>query len=586
MRAFRRFRPVLEIASGYRLALVLGFLCVLPTQAANMAKPQLFKDVVDALGAAGPPDLSAVKTAVLVLLLLFVVRCATQYWMRWLLIGFSRRLDHDLRERIYARLVRLHFGWFDTARTGDILSRVTSDVEAVRMAAGPGLMYLANTLVAAPVALWFMFQMSPGLAALILVPMVFVAAATAVLSPRMHDAALAMQEGQADLANRAQESFAGVRVVKSHAREEGEIEAFRQEGERYAGTVMRHVRTRALMIPVFWIIEGGGILLILWLGSRQVVAGELTMGELAAFLGYTILLSWPIIALGWVIALFQRGAAAMDRINEVLDARSEVADPPGAEPLPDPRGEVEVRDLTFAFGANPPVLHGVSFRVPAGKCLGILGPTGSGKSTLLSLLPRLYRVPDGAVFLDGRDVNRVRLEDLRRAVAVVPQETFLFSTTIRDNVAWGYDSGAPEGVVEASAAASRFAPDAEAMPAKYETLLGERGVNLSGGQKQRVAIARALALDARVLVLDDCLSSVDAHTEEEILRNLREAIRGRTTLMVSHRVAAVAHADEILFLEGGRVVERGTHASLLALGGRYAELARLQALQAEVEGAR
>jgi ATP-binding cassette subfamily B protein len=506
--------------------------------------------------------------------------------MRWLVIGTSRRIDHDLRARIYARLVRLHFGWFDTARTGDILSRVTADVEAVRMAAGPGLMYLANTLVAAPVALWFMFQMSPSLAALILVPMVFVAAATAVISPRLHDASLAMQEGQAELANRAQESFAGVRVVKSAAREEGEIEAFRAEGLRYGDTVMRHVRTRALMIPVFWIIEGGGILLILWLGSRQVVAGELTLGEFAAFLGYTILLSWPIIALGWVIALFQRGAAAMDRINELLDARSEVEDPPGAVPHPSPRGEVEVRGLTFAFGANPPVLRDVSLRVPAGKCLGIIGPTGSGKSTLLSLLPRLYRVPDGTVFLDGVDVNRMRVRDLRRAVAVVPQETFLFSTTVRDNVAWGFEDGAPPGVVEEAAGASRFAPDAQALPSRYETLLGERGVNLSGGQKQRVAIARALALDARVLLLDDCLSSVDAHTEEEILRNLRDAIRGRTTLMVSHRVAAISHADEILFLDGGRVAERGTHAELLALGGRYAELARLQALQAEVEGAR
>ena len=452
------------------------------------------------------------------------------------------------------------------------------------MAAGPGLMYLANTLVAAPVALWFMFGMSPGLTGLILIPMAFVAAATAWLSPRLHDASLRMQEGQADLANRAQESFAGVRVVKSAAREEGEIGAFRREGDRYSDTVMRHVRVRSLLIPVFWIIEAGGILLILWVGSGRVVAGELTLGEFAAFLGYTILLSWPVIALGWVIALFQRGSAALDRINEVLDARPDVEDLPGAVPLPAPRGEVEVRGLTFAFGANPPVLHDVSFRVPEGRCLGILGPTGSGKSTLLSLLPRLYRVPGGTVFLDGHDVNRVRLEDLRKAVAVVPQETFLFSTTIRDNVAWGFGEGAPEGVVEGATEASRFAPEVAALPAGYETLLGERGVNLSGGQKQRVAIARALALDARVLVLDDCLSSVDAHTEEEILRNLREAIRGRTTLMVSHRVAAISHADEILFLEGGRVAERGTHAELLALGGRYAALARLQALAAEMEG--
>jgi ATP-binding cassette subfamily B multidrug efflux pump len=582
----RRFRPVLEILSRYRPALAVGFACVLLTQAANMWKPQLFKQVVDALGKEMLADFAPVKEAVLLLVAFTVARCVSQYFMRWLIIGVSRKLDHDLRARIYARLVGLHFGWFDTARTGDVLSRVTSDVEAVRMAAGPGVMYLANTLVAVPVALWFMFHMSPGLTGLILVPMVFVAAATAVISPRLLEASLRMQEGQAELANRAQESFAGVRVVKSAAREEGEIEAFRREGERYADTVMRHVRVRALMMPVFWLIEACGILLILWIGSRQVVAGKLTLGELAAFLGYTVLLSWPVIALGWVIGLFQRGAAAMDRINEVLDARSEVEDPPGATGLPCPRGDVEVRGLTFGFGANPPVIHDVSFRLPAGKCLGIIGPTGAGKSTLLSLLPRVYRVPEGTVFLDGEDVNRIRLRDLRRAVAVVPQETFLFSASIRENVAWGFEDGAPEGVVEAAAEASRFAPEVADLPAGYETLLGERGVNLSGGQKQRVAIARALALDAKVLILDDCLSSVDAHTEEEILRNLREAIRGRTTLMVSHRVAAISHADEILFLEGGRVVERGTHAQLLSLGGRYAELARFQALQAEVEESR
>ncbi len=581
-----RFRPVIEILARYRPALAVGFACVLLTQAANMAKPQLFKQVVDALGAGRESNLGPVKNAVLLLLALFLVRCVTQYFMRWLIVGASRKMDHDLRERIFASLVQLHFGWFDTARTGDVLSRVTADVEAVRMAAGPGLMYLVNTLVAAPVALWFMFHMSPDLTGLILVPMVIVAAATAWLSPLLHEASLRMQEGQADLANRAQESFAGVRVVKAAAREDGEIGEFRREGERYSRTVMRYVKVRALMIPVFWIIEGGGILLILWVGSWKVVSGELTIGEFAAFLGYTILLSWPVIALGWVIALFQRGAAAMDRINEVLDARSAVEDAPGAVPLPAPRGEVEVRGLTFAFGGNAPVLRDVSFRVPAGRCLGILGPTGSGKSTLLSLLPRLYRVPGGTVFLDGIDVNLLRLQDLRRAVAVVPQETFLFSTTIRDNVGWGFDGGAPEGAVERATEASRFAPEVAGLPEGYETLLGERGVNLSGGQKQRVAIARALALDARVLVLDDCLSSVDAHTEEEILRNLREAIRGRTTLMVSHRVSAISQADEILFLDGGRVAERGTHAELLALGGRYADLARLQSLQAEVEGAR
>jgi ATP-binding cassette subfamily B protein len=446
-------------------------------------------------------------------------------------------------------------------------------------------MYLVNTLVAVPVALVFMCGYSPRLTLFVLVPMALTAVATKVLSPAVHRASMRMQEGQADLASRAQESFAGARVVKSYGREEAETEAFRAQGLLYSAKVMDHVRSRMPMIASFFLLEGAGMLVILHVGGGMVGRGEMTLGQFAAFNFFNLLLLWPMIALGWVVTLFQRGAAAMDRINEVLDARSEVEDPPDAVALPQPRGEVEFRGLTFAFGANPPILHDVSLVVPAGRCLAVIGPTGSGKSTLLSLVPRLYRAPAGTVLLDGIPVERIRLADLRRAVGVVPQETFLFSTSIRENVAWGFEEGAPEGVVERSAEASRIADEVLRFPAGYDTLLGERGVNLSGGQKQRTAIARALALDPRVLLLDDCLSAVDAHTEEEILRNLREAIRGRTTVMVSHRVAAVRHADEILFLEGGRVAERGTHEALLALGGRYAALARLQRLRGEIESA-
>jgi len=582
----RRFRPVFEILARHRAALALGFLCVLVTQAAHVAIPRVVQGAVDALGAEPGPDLDAVAAAALIVVGLALVRGGTQFAMRWLIVGVSRRMELALRQRVFEHLERLHFGWFDAARTGDVLSRATQDVEAVRMPLGPGLMYLANTSVAVPVSLVVMWGYSPRLTLLVLAPMLLTAVATKFLAPWVHRTSLRVQEGQADLASRAQESFAGVRVVKSHGREAAEVDDFRAQGEEYSRRVLAHVKARALMEPSFWLLEGAGMLLILWVGGGMVVAGEMTVGEFVAFNLYNLLLLWPMIALGWVVALMQRGAAAMDRINEVLDARPEVEDAPDAVPLPDPRGEVEFRDLTFSFGANPPVLREVSFRVPAGGCLAIIGPTGSGKSTLLSLLPRLYRLPDGKVFLDGHDVNRLRLADLRRALGVVPQETFLFSATVRENLAWGHDGGAPEGAVERAAEVARLAPDLERFPDGMETLLGERGVNLSGGQKQRAAIARALALDPRVLLLDDCLSAVDAHTEEEILRNLRDAIRGRTTLLVSHRVAAVRHADEILFLEGGRVVERGAHDALLARGGRYAALARLQRLEGEIEAVR
>jgi ATP-binding cassette subfamily B protein len=579
----RRFRPVLEILARYRRPLAVGFACCLVTQAANMAVPQIIRRALDALQSAAGPDLDAVKACALLVLGAALVRAVSQYWMRWLIVGTSRRLDFDLRQRLFEKLERLHFGWHDASRTGDVLSRVTADVEAVRMAAGPGLMYLTNTAIAAPVALWFMFHMSPALTGLVMTPLVLVAVATKFLAPALLRASTRLQEGQADLANRAQESFAGVRVLKSYAREEDEVSTFRGACRRYSAAVMAHVRIRSVLNGTFFLLEGGGLLLILWYGGGLVAEGRMTAGAFLAFVAYNFMLAWPMIAIGWVLSLFQRGSAAMDRINEVLDAPPDIEDAPGAVDLPAPRGEVEVRDLDFSYGKGPPVLQGISFRVAPGGSLGVIGPTGSGKSTLLSLLPRLFRVPEGKVFLDGTDVNRLMVRALRRAIASVPQETFLFSTSIRENIAYGHDGPPPEGTVERAGETSRFASDVERFPQRYDTLLGERGVNLSGGQKQRVAIARALALDAPVLLLDDCLSSVDASTEEEILRNLREATRGRTTLLVSHRVAAVSHCDEILFLEGGRVAERGTHASLLAAGGRYAALARLQRLEGELE---
>jgi ATP-binding cassette subfamily B protein len=580
----RRFLLLLPFLRPWRTWLAIGFASVIATQVAQVSVPLWTRDAFDALGAT-PPDVEMATKWALVFVLVTAIRGVFQYVMRLLLVSVSREMERGLRDRLYERLLRRSSAWFSRHHTGDILSRFTSDVEAVRMSAGPGLMYVANTVVVAPVAIWFMWGMSPTLTWLNLAPLVGVAVGTLFLSPRMHAVQTAVQEAQAAMSTRAQESFAGVRVVKSFAREEHEVAAFRAAAERSRAANLRSANVQSLFYPLIGLMKGLALVLTIYVGFGMVSRRELTLGQFIAFTQYGSMLMWPMISLGWVITIWQRGAVAMGRLAAMLEEPPDVADPAAPHALGKVKGDVEFRDLTFTHPtAKTPALQGVSFKVPAGRTVAIVGPTGSGKSTLLSLVPRLADPPPRTVFLDGVPVEQLALAELRRATGYVPQDTFLFSDTIRENVGFGLATP-DEARVTKAADEARILPEIRQFATGFDTLLGERGVNLSGGQRQRTAIARALAVDPPLLLLDDCLSAVDARTESEILANLREVLKGRTTLLVTHRVAAAKLADEIVVLDEGRVVEKGTHDELSKQGGVYARIAQRQSLEEALEAA-
>jgi ATP-binding cassette subfamily B protein len=480
------------------------------------------------------------------------------------------------------------------------MSRATNDLNAVRMMAGPAVMYSASTIIIFAVALVLMLGLDARLTLIALVPLPFVSIAVRVFGSAIHRRFEAIQAQLSTLSAVVQEALAGVRVVRAYRQEAAELERFAAANTEYVRRNLGLIRLQGMFYPSLGLFLGLGSLLVLWLGSRDVMRGRLTVGEFVAFNAYLGMLTWPMIAFGWVTNMLQRGAASWRRMLEVMETDPLVADEPrpaGTAPAGPFRGAIDIRGLTFGYGDRP-VLHDVSLSVAAGETLAIVGPTGSGKSTLISLLPRLYEPPRGTVFLDGLDVRDIPLPVLRGAIGFVAQEPFLFSETLGANIAFGLSgadadgpagTGSP-GVAEAvapgvaeAAEVARLDKDVQGFPQGFGTLVGERGITLSGGQKQRAALARALATDPRLLVLDDALSAVDTYTEEEILSRLRGVMRQRTSVIVSHRVSTVRDADQIIVLDSGRIVERGRHDELVALGGAYAELYRKQLLEEEIE---
>lgn len=561
---------------------MLGALWLAGTNAFALAIPWLLKLAIEGLQRPATAPHAPPYYALLIItaaLLQGIIRI----FSRTTLLHAGRRIEFALREELYARLVTLDLPWFQRERTGDILSRFSNDLTNIRMLMGFGVLNVFNTLILYTAAIVLMLRISPILTLCALLPFPVTILAVKRLSAAMYRRSIRAQEELARLTSRAEENVSAAVVIRAYCREEGELESFRRVSSDYLESNMQMARLRGVMIPIMAATGALGTLIILFVGGNRVISGELTLGDFVAFNGYLAMLVWPTLMLGWILNLLQRGAASMARLNGVLDARPVVTETAEPEEIRDVRGEIEFRNLSFSYAADSGIiLKNISLHIGKGTKIGIVGAIGSGKSTLAKLIPRLYPVPDGTVFIDGVDINRLPLAKLRDAIGFVPQESFLFSRTVGENIAFGWEGANREKIEEASNIANLI-HDVERFPEGFDTLVGERGVTLSGGQRHRTAIARALLKDPRILILDDPLSAVDARTEEAILQGLESYYGSRTVIIVSHRLSAVRGCDNIIVLDRGHIVEQGSHTELMALAGRYASMWREQQLRAEIE---
>ncbi|HXU29032.1 MAG TPA: ABC transporter ATP-binding protein [Thermoanaerobaculia bacterium] len=564
----------------YRNKLWQGLATIIASVVIGLLNPLLIGHGIDAVRAgAGMGTLAVFAVAMIGVT---IVAGLFNYLQRMILVAMSRDVEFDLRNRYFERLELLPQSFFQSHPTGDLMARATNDLQAVRMLCGPAIMYSTNTVLLAVGAIALMARIHLGLTGVALAIMPLVAIATQMFGDRIHRLFEGVQERFSALSAKAQENLSGVRVVRAYAQEEREIDAFGSANASYVEGNRRLIIWQAAFFPALQGLAGIAMVAVLYFGGKLAISGRITVGEFVTFNTLLARMVWPMIALGWVINLVQRGTASLGRMRAVLEAEPTIKDePPFAEPARF-AGEVRFRGLSFSYRPGlPPALHDISLDVGAGTTVAIVGRTGSGKSTLLSLLPRLLDPPPGTLFVDGADLRHLPLERLRAEIGIVPQETFLFSATLSENIALGRPDASEAEILEAAEMAG-LGPDLADFPAGLETRVGERGLTLSGGQKQRVAIARALLRQPRILLLDDCLSAVDTHTEERILGNLRRFFPGRTVFLVSHRVSAVQGADLIVVLDQGRIAERGTHDQLLAHGGLYAELAERQQLEEEL----
>jgi ATP-binding cassette subfamily B protein len=581
------FLRLLPYVFRYKRAFLLGLACVVITTAIQLLSPWVLKNAIDDLNRGVTREKLALYAGLL--LGIAIVGGLFRFLMRRILIGASRDIEYDMRNAFFARLQLMPLAYYQARRTGDLMSRATNDLNAVRTMIGPAIMYSSNTIIVFVVAIILMASIDTRLTLIALLPLPLVSISVKYFGSAIHTRFEAIQAQLADMSAVVQEALSGVRVVRAYNQEPHELERFRAANAEYVRRNRVLIRLQGMFYPSMTLFLGFGSLLVLWMGSREAVRGRISVGEFVAFNAYLVMLSWPMIAFGWVTNILQRGMASWKRMLDVLDAAPELDDRgvTAAGRALEIVGTIEIRDLTFIYpGAQVPALEHVSLRIDRGQTAAFIGATGSGKSTLINLLPRLHEPPAGTVFVDGVDVREIPLARLRGAIGFVPQEPFLFSDTIAENIAFGVTADETPGVLDermrAAAAVARLDKDVDEFPNGYKTLVGERGITLSGGQKQRTAIARALMVDPPILVLDDALSAVDTYTEEEILTRLRGVMRQRTSLIVSHRVSTVRDADRIFVLDRGRIAEAGRHDELVARGGLYATLHRRQLLEEEL----
>ncbi|MGA9586196.1 MAG: ABC transporter ATP-binding protein [Terracidiphilus sp.] len=577
----RELGPLLSYMRRYRWGYLWGTLACIATNIAAVQGPQILRKAIDELERGVSRQRIVYLACVFVVI--YLIKGIFLYAQRWILIGISREIEFDLRNDLFLQLERQDANFYQKYRTGDVMARMTNDLNAVRMLLGPALMYSANTIFFTVGALYFLLRISPWLTLVAWAPMPLASILVQYFGRKIHDRFEKIQESFSEISAQAQENYSGARLVRAFGREQSQMSLFEKLNRQYISRAQGLVQLMGMLWPTLEFILGIAMIITLLVGGHEVVAHRITPGDFVAFNTYMILLIWPIIAVGWVVNLFQRGTASVARIDELLRAKPGIDDSAADPAIPKDevlQGEIEFSNLNFSYGGTP-VLRNVSLKIPPGSSLAIVGPTGSGKTTLVNLISRLYEAPERSLLIDGRPIREYPLEVLRRNMGIVPQETFLFSETIRENLAFGAPASSIEDMLEAAEAA-HIRSEFEEFPQGFETMVGERGMTLSGGQKQRLAIARALLRRPAILILDDALASVDTYTEERILGGLRNYTTTATTILISHRVSTVRNADQIAVLDHGQIVEVGRHDELLELDGYYASLYQKQQLEEEL----